>query len=304
MTVVLTGENDFSRTAELRKLTAGFVEKHGDFGLEQIEVGNAEFGRLLETVASLPFLATRRMVVLRDVSTNKALVEKIDELLDAVADTTDLVIVERKFDKRLSLYKTLKKRADFREFGVLDERSLAAWLVSEATGRGGELGRADATHLIHRVGDNQMMLSNELDKLLAYSSRITKDSIDLLTEQTPQGSVFDLLDAAFQGDKKRAMRLYEDQRKQQAEPQMIMGMIAWQVHVLAVAKFNEKDGAGAIASGAKMSPYTVNKALGLARKMSTAQVKELVQRALKLDVRLKSEQIDADDAVQHFLLTI
>ena len=30
----------------------------------------------------------------------------------------------------------------------------------------------------------------------------------------------------------------------------------------------------------------------------------LVGRALALDIRLKSEMIDADDAVQHFLLTI
>ncbi len=304
MIVTLTGENDFARVSALKKLTQDFIQQHGDFGIEKLEAGNTEFGRLLETVASLPFLATRRMVILQDPGSSKVVGEKIDELLEAVSDTTDLILVERKFDKRLVLYKTLKKNTDFREFGALDERGLAAWLVDEAKNRGAELSRADAFYLVQRVGGGQMLLSNELDKLLSYDPKITKQTIDMLTEPEPQSSVFELLDAAFAGNKQKAMELYEDQRKQQAEPQMIMGMIAWQLHVLAVVKSNENEGPGAIASGARMSPYTVNKTLNMAHKMTLAQVKDLVARALKLDVRLKSEMLDADDAVQHFLLTI
>lgn len=304
MIVTLTGVNDFARVSELKKLMADFVRQYGDFGMEQVDAGDVEFGRLLETVASLPFLAAKRMVIVHDLSANKTLGEKIEQLLDAVSDTTDLILAERKFDKRLTLYKTLKKRTDFREFTELDERGLSSWLTKAAAERGGNLKPNDASYLVQRVGTNQMGLSNELDKLLSWDKNISRDSIDMLTEPLPQGSVFDLLDAAFSGNKQRAMALYEDQRKQQVEPQAIMGMIAWQLHVLAVVKFNEKDGAGAIASAAKMSPYSVNKALNLTRKMTTTQVKDLVARALRLDVRLKSEMIDADDAVQHFLLTI
>lgn len=292
------------RAAELKKLTAYFVREHGDFGIEQIDAGDTEFGRLLETVSSLPFLASRRMVVVHDLNANKTLGEKIEQLLDAVSDTTDLILTERKLDKRLTLYKTLKKRTDFREFGELDERALAQWLVKAAQERGGSIKPNDASYLVQRVGTDQLGLSNELDKLLAADKTITKQTIDTLTEPLPRSSVFELLDAAFAGNKKRAMELYDDQRKQQVEPQAIMGMIAWQLHVLAVVKLNEKEGAQGIASAAKMSPYSVNKALNLTRRMTQSQVKGLAGRALRLDVRLKSEPLDADDAVQHFLLAI
>lgn len=304
MIVVLTGSNDFTRAAELRKLTAAFVGEHSDFGMERIEAGDVDFGRLLESVASLPFLATRRLVILNDPSANKPLSENIEQFMDAVADTTDVIIVERKFDKRLGLYKTLKKRTDFREFNELDERGLSAWLVSEAKAHGGELNHSDANYLVQRVGPNQLLLSNELDKLLTYDSVISRTNIDLLTEPLPQSSVFELLDAAFAGNRKKAVRLYEDQRKQQVEPQAIMGMIAWQMHVLAVVKFNEKEGADQIAKAAKLNPFVVRKTLNLSKNMTRQEVKDLVGKALKLDVRLKSEMIDADDAVQHFLLTI
>lgn len=301
---VVTGSNDFARGQALKALRDEFVVAHGDFGLEIIDAAETDFGRLLESVSSLPFLAARRMIVLSNIGQNKSITDNPEALLEAVADTTDLLIDERKFDRRLNLYKLLKKRADLREFNELDERALARWLNEEATKRGGKLSLTDASYLVDRIGTDQLGLSNELDKLLLYDEHVTKQTIDALTEPLPRSSVFDLLDAAFRGDKHRTLELYQDQRRQQVEPQAIMGMIAWQLHILAVVKFNEKESPDTLAKEAKLNPFVVRKTLGLTRNLSQQQVKDLVQRALKLDVRLKSEQIDADDAVQHFLLAI
>lgn len=304
MTIVLSGNNDFARHAELKRLVSEFVASYGEFGLEYANAGETELGRLLENVSSTPFLAPRRMIVLRDIGTNKSLAEHVEEFLAAVAETTDLLIEERKFDKRLNLYKTLKKNTDFREFNELDERGLQTWLVGEASSRGGQLQPADARVLIERAGTNQLALSNELDKLLAYDDKVTRAVINQLVEPLPQGSVFDLLDAAFAGNRQKAMQLYDDQRRQQVEAQAIMGMIAWQVHIIAVCKLNEQAGVETIAREAKLNPYVVRKSLAAAKQKNSQDVKELVHKALKLDVRLKSENIDADDAVRHFLLTI
>lgn len=304
MQVVVTGGNDYLCRSELKKLTNEFVKAFGEFGLEKIDASEVEFGRLLESVSSLPFLAARRMIILSNVSANKPLAENIEQLLEAVADTTDLIIDERKFDKRLTLYKTLKKRTDFREYTELDERGLVTWLVAEAKTRGGELKSADAAYLIGLAGLNQLGLSNELDKLLSYNPKVELKTIDLLVEPLPQSSVFELLDAAFAGNRNRAMELYQDQRKQQVEPQAIMGMIAWQLHILAVVKFNDDKSPDEIAKAARINPYVARKSQNLARDLTQQKVKTLVHRALELDVRLKSENIDADDAVQHFLLTI
>lgn len=302
--LVLTGTNDYARRAALKGRIDQFVSEHGDFGLERIDGSEVAYGRLLESISSLPFLASRRMIVLTNPAACKGLVDDPDTLIGSVADTTDLVIEERKFDKRLVLYKTLKKQAVMEEYGELDENAVASWLVDEAARRGGSLSLADARVMIARLGTDQLNLSNELDKLLLFDVKISRSSIELLTEPLPQSSVFDLLDAAFTGDKKRTLELYKDQRKQQVEPQAIMGMIAWQVHILAIVKFNERNGVDATASAAKLNPYVVRKTLSLVRNLSQQQVKDLVNRAVQLDVRLKSQPVDADDAVQHFLLTI
>src|SRR5690606_30988669 len=129
MIVTLTGANDFMRLAELNRLAAGFTAEYGNFGLERKNAAEIEFGRLLETVSSQPFLSSKRMVIVHDLSANKTAVEKIEQLLDSVSDTTDLIIEQSKFDKRLSIYKTLKKKTEFHEFAPLDERGLANWLM-------------------------------------------------------------------------------------------------------------------------------------------------------------------------------
>ncbi len=292
------------RTGALRELTDSFVKTNGDFGVEVIEAAEVDFGRLSESVSSLPLLAPRRLVILQDPGSQKSLNENIEKLLDAVADTTDLVLIERKFDKRSVLYRTLKKRAEVTEFNELDEKSLPSWLVSEAKKRGGTLSLSDARYLVMRVGLGQLNASNELDKLILYSPEVTRETIDLLTDQQPQSTVFDLLEAAFSDNKNEAIRLYQDQRKQQVEPQAIMGMIAWQVHILAVVKANEKLGAGSIAQSARLNPYVVRKTLALMRGQNMAEIKRLVKKTLQLDARLKSEAVDADEAVQHYLLTL
>lgn len=290
--------------AELDRLVGDFVQEHGDFALERLDGEEAEYGRITESVQSLPFLASKKLVVLKNGGANKQFAENIEHILDSITDSTDLIIVEPKLDKRLSYYKTLKKKTDFREYAALDVLGLANWLNKAAKERGGELKTADARYLVERVGTNQQLLSNELNKLLNYQPNVTRETIDLLTEATPQSTIFELLDAAFAGNIKRALKLYAEQRTLKVEPQQILAMIAWQLHILALIKTAGQRSADDIAKDAKINPYVVRKSQSIARKLTLAELKKLVHDALELDVRLKSQSIDADEALQHYLLTI
>src|SRR5690606_21428745 len=101
---------------------------------------------------------------------------------------------------------------------------------------GGSLSVADARYLVSRVGQNQLQLSSELQKLLDYQPAVNRQTIDLLTEPTPQSSIFDLLAAAFDGQAKRVLQLYHEQRQQKVEPLNILALAAWQLHILALIK--------------------------------------------------------------------
>lgn len=303
MITTLTGSNHFLLKAQLQKQISEYLKVHGDMGLERYDGEDLDTATFLNNIQSMPFLVTKRLIIVRELSANKALAEQIEHIIDNTPDSTDLILVESRLDKRLSYYKTLKKKTDYQEFNELDGSGLASWLSREAKVRGGSLGSADAKLLVERIGTNQAMLSNELEKLLTYDPNITKQSIELLTEPSPQSTVFQLLDAAFAGNFKRVLRLYQEQRQQKVEPQAIVALIAWQLHVLAVIKTAGDRPVDQIAREAKINPFVVRKSEAIAGQLSLTRLKEMIAETLQLDIRLKSQNIDADEAMSNLLLS-
>jgi DNA polymerase-3 subunit delta len=304
MITTLTGENDVMRLGALRERIDAFVAEHGDMALERLDGEESSYDRMHEAVQSLPFLAPRKLVVLRAPGTNKEFTEKFEQFTEDVAETNDVVLVEPKLDKRLSYYKLLKRDTQFQDFPVLDGNGLSRYLVDYAKAQGGSLSANEARLLIDRVGLNQLILQHEVEKLLAYSPKISRESIELLTERTPQSSIFELLDAAFAGNSKKAMDLYDEQRALQVEPQQIIAMIVWQLHVLAIVKVAGTRGTDEVAKQAKISPFTIRKSQNLARHITLARLKELVSELRSFDVRLKSESMSADEATRYYLLNL
>lgn len=304
MISVLTGSNTFLLKAELDKRVQEFLSVHGDMGLERIDGEEADFNRVQEAITSLPFLASKKLVVLRNPSAIKVFTEKITDITEGIPDTTDVIIYESKLDKRSVYYKTLKAKTSLQEFTEPDVFGLGKWLVGQAKTAGGELLQSDAQFLVERVGANQQLLSNELAKLLAYDMQVTRQTIQLLTEPTPQSTIFELLDSAFAGRTKQAMAIYDDQRKLKVEPQQILAMLAWQLHILALVKTAEGRGIDDIASQTKVSPFTLRKSQSIAARLSLSDLKSLIKKVLALDVSLKSQSIDADEALKNLIVSL
>lgn len=304
MIVTLTGVNDYLRKQELSRRVADFIAEHDDMAVERLDGEETSVDRMREALQSLPFLTPRKLVVLREPSKQKAFSESIADILTGTAETTDVIIYEPKLDKRSSYYKTLKKETDFQDFTVLEAGGLARWAVDYVKEQGGELSMSDATFLVNRLGPNQQMLQTDLQKLLNYNLNITKPTIETLVEPTPQSTVFELLDAAFTGKAERAFALYKEQRALKVEPQAIIAMLAWQLHILAVVKAGGAHNADEIAKTAKLNPFVVRKSQALTRKLDMLRLKQLLADLLQLDMQLKRSNLDADEALQNYLLTL
>lgn len=301
--IVITGDNGFAVEQELRRLTDAYIAEYGDLGLERID-GEAGPDRIREALTGAPLLAARKLVVLRGPGANKEVAEQAEQLFGEVPESTDLIIVEPKFDKRLNYYKFLKKQADFREFPELDMAGLARWLTQAAKEAGGSISPADARYLVERAGASQQLLANELDKLLLYDPKITRGSIDELIEATPQSTIFQLLEAAFAGDTRRALKLYAEQRAQNVEPAQIIAMLAWQLHVLAIISTAGERRPDTIAKEARLNPFVVQKSQRIARGLSLTELKGLISDLLKIDISIKRTSTDPDEALQRYLLSL
>jgi DNA polymerase-3 subunit delta len=303
MVITLTGSNFYLLKKRLDELAGEFIAEYGELALQRIDAEQTEPAAILEAVQSLPFLASRKMVVVRNGSANKSISGQIEQIIDSAGDTTDIVFYEPSPDKRSTYFKVLKTKTTLQEFAEQDSRGLAKWLAEEAKKQGASLHRSDAAYLVERLGTNQQQLANELYKLITYDPKITRANIDLLTEKTPQSKVFDLLDAAFAGDKELAMELYADQRAQKVEPQAIMAMITWQLKLLALTRLGKKS-PQEIAKDAGLSPYPVMKAQNLARRIDDYKLRSMICDALEIDEKGKTRDIDMDEALRTYIITL
>jgi DNA polymerase III delta subunit len=304
MTFALTGNNSFALHARLNALISEFVKEYGDLALERIDAEEGDPQVVLDAVANLPFLASKKMVVVRGLGQNKQAGEMIEQIINAAGRDTELVLYEPLIDKRTAYFKTLKSKTQLEEFNELDAHGLAKWLASEAQKQGGEIAPVDANYLVERVGANQTLLANELDKLMTYDSKITRASINLLTETTPQSKVFDLLDAAFSSNKSMALKLYEEQRVQKVEPQAILALLAWQLQLLVLAKYADGKSSAHVAKDAGISPYPISKAAQLAHRIDETRLQKMVSEAFDIDLKSKTTAIDLDEALKTYIVTL
>jgi DNA polymerase III subunit delta len=304
MTVTLTGNNFYLIRRRLDELVDKFTAEHGELALEKIDAEEAEGRAVLDAVQSLPFLASRKLVVVRNLTANKAASGQIEQIISSAGNTTDIIFYEPAPDKRTTAFKVLKSRTELEEYNEMDVRGSAGWVVAEAEKLGGKISQADANYLVERVGTSQELLANELEKLLSYDPQVSRENIDLLTVKTPQSKVFDLLDAVFSGNKKKALELYGEQRAQKVEPQAIIALLAWQLELIALAFYGKGKDAYQIAKDAGVSPYPVQKAQRLASKIDEAKLKKMVQQALVIDEQSKTTALDLDEALKTFIVTL
>lgn len=287
MVVVLTGSNTFLLQNNLYDLIDKFQDEFGD-SIERFdgtELTTAD--SVLDAVRSVSFLEPRKMVIVRDFAQSKDISEAIESIVEQTADTTELVLVDSKLDKRTAMYKYLKKSCDVKSFDNIQPYELEKWLATEAKTLNAKISSRDIRFLIERVGPNQQLLAQELSKLAVYSADITRETIEELVEPTPQSKVFDMLDALFNGNAKKAQELYEDQRAQGEEPQKLLAMITWQLQQLTFAVFSPVKSVDSLVS-AGMSPYSAQKALNLAKHISKSDLKFFITELAEIDMQSKT----------------
>lgn len=297
-----TGKNSFVLQADLKQLVSEIETEVGEFGVERFDASETEVDTLLQVVQSLPFLVSKKLIIISNIQANNALMERLEELVDRTADAVELVLVEPNLDKRRSSYKILQKLTKLHDFSNVSVNELPKWIVSQARDAGAKISTSDAVYLAERVGADQQLLAQEIDKLALYDTSISKETIDLLTEESIQSTIFSLLDAAFAGNNKKAIELYKEQRTARIEPHYIVAMLVWQLQAISLAVFAQPKTEKVLVE-AGQSPYTARKALSTARNLTKSQVKKMIVDLSELDAQIKTVA-DPDAAIELYLLNL
>ena len=303
MVYTITGKNSFALSEFMDKTVANFIQEHGELAVERHDASEVSADILIQASQSLPFLAEKKLVVVKQVSSNQELLDKVEELVERNDASVDVYLVDSSLDKRKSSYKKLQKLTKLTEFKQQRPEELVTWVERTVHDAGGTINRTSAKQLVDRVGDNQQVLAHEIEKLLLFDTKITKDNIENLTDESLQSNVFALLDAAFQKNSQKALELYKKQRSAQVDPNYIIAMITWQLQSLALAVYATPQRMEVL-TAVGQSSFAANKALQLARHTTKDQLKTYVNELAAIDAQIKTSVIEPDAGIELFLLRL
>ncbi|HMH70454.1 MAG TPA: DNA polymerase III subunit delta [Candidatus Saccharimonadales bacterium] len=299
MITVITGENGFENDRLLRQIEVQF-----DGTPERIDGTELELKRVPDLLMGTTLFASKRLVIIKNLSENKSLWNEFEPWIARANDDVHLILMEQKPDKRTKTYKTLQKNATLHESRLWTDRdSVKAeqWATQEARSLGFELDKKSAQILVARVGVDQWQLFGALQKL-AVLGEVTPEIIEEIIEANPAENVFNLFDAALNGNGSSVkhmlgvLALAED-------PYRVFGLLSSQAFQLVALSLGEKSSAE-VAKDLGAHPFALSKLAPHAKKMSRMNAKQLLALFVEADATLKSSAHDPWLLIERALLKV
>lgn len=303
MITSLVGPNAFLKLKKFKELKSAFAEKYGLDNIENVNGETLEKEQLPNLLQGGSLFSANRMVVIKSLSGNKDASEALLNFVDKIPEDISVILVEGSLDKRTVFYKGLKNSTDFNEFEEPKEPELSRWVAEYVKAQSGEIAASDARLLVDYVGENQERLANEIEKLVAYEPKITRETIEELVERRPQNTVFELLDAVLGGNKKRAQELLKKLEQAYEDPFQIANLLIWQIQVLAIVKSAGERADSEIAIDSKFNPFVISKTKRLARNINRNELREIIQKTADMDLQIKLSKAEPWHVIEHTILS-
>ncbi len=204
------GDNDYLKEEKIRALIDSATEPGTrDFNLDVKRAAEVDAGSLGLALDSLPMMAERRVVILRDVTTLKKDVRTVlAKYLERPAADTLLVLVAAAGTKPDA---ALMDAATTVEFRPLNDSELTKWAAVHASTLGVTIDTPAAELLCGATGNDLALLAGEIDKLRSYTNGGTIDAaaIEAIVGVRHGETLGDLLDLVAQRKSADAIALLE-----------------------------------------------------------------------------------------------
>jgi DNA polymerase-3 subunit delta len=304
-TYLLFGEEEYIKGQALAQAIKTMVEpNYKDLNYVQIDGTQIDLDIIINACETLPFMAPKRVVVIKDLSIIYGKAEgDIDEdrfleYIKRMSDSTCLILYCRgNIDKRRKIYRYIDKEGKALEFQHLRRQELHIWINQTIRKQGKKIPYNVAELLIDRIGNNLEDIYNEIEKLVTYvgqEKEITIEAIDQVVVPTLEQSIFQLVDAIGEKKASYALRvlgnlIYEGDRATQP----ILAMIARQFRLILQCKgyYESGNNPDLIAKKLKQRPFVVRKCLSQGRNFTTDQLKKGLELCLKADYETKTGKI-------------
>ncbi len=274
--------------------------------------GRFQPGAVLAAAAAVPFLADRRLVMVRgllgrldenDKSVGEGW-EKLAERLRDIPPTTELVFVETQVLKRGGRgLRAVGPAADVKECQPPRGTALEAWIQGRFASAGAKASSDAVARLAWLTGGDLRLLDQEVQKLALYASgsAVAVQDVNAMVTEAREESIFAAVDAVLERRAGVAMKLMYSLLGAGSTASDILNMIARQVRLTLLAADLSAGGLAADEVGKRIgvtNRFALEKTLRLAGRFSPEYLASIHRRLLAADLSIKTGQLDERLAVE------
>jgi DNA polymerase-3 subunit delta len=257
-----------------------------DFDLDRIDGDTATPAALLDAVGTLPVLAPRRLVIVREPEAGRGKSKVADTIVEALAvvgaaSDTVLVVVAARVDARSRWVKAFDKDAVVRCDPPRAGRALESFVKYEAKRQGVALDRAAVTLLAERTGPLLLILRQEIAKAGLFvepGQKVTAEHVAVATSDVAEERVWDLTDAIGEARQADALVHLSKLLRAGGAPPAILGALVNHFRKLLQVR------AGGTVSGA---PFAVRKLQSQAKRFTPGRLLSCLGAIHQTDLALK-----------------
>ena len=303
-----------AKIAELLKMCHIPVEEMTSYDMEEVTLQEAIFD-----ASSGTFLTARKAILIKNPyfltgSTQKGLdhdMEALSAYLDQPSEENILIIVApyEKLDERKKIVKSLKKKSDLIKIQAPNTFDLATYVRRELASYRLTFHDQVVQEILKLTKQSFERLHKELVKIRDYFGQVAERelTVELLYQLVPQSledNVFLLTEALANKQVKLAHGVFSDLMTQKEEPIKLIIMIANQFRLLRQVQLLQSQGMyeKEIASTLGVHPYRVKMALGQSRRFSLEELATIIEQLAKMDLHIKTGQMEGELALELFIL--
>ena len=284
-------------------------------GLEELNesrLTSPEPDEIIAAAETMPFMADRRLILIRDYPAITGRGEADEKLLEYLPRTPSTAVIlfycvlpvkQRKIKNLVS------KMGGVVEFKPLSGAALTSFVTDAFRELGRECDARTADFLIFTCGTDTNQLLSEVAKIAAYhpdEPAVSPDDVRALATPSAESSVFSLVDDVISGNGASAFRRLSRLRQSGVERMTVLSMLLRQFRLMQHVKIMqyEKRSAAEIASLLGMKPFVAQQYIRQAGLYNGRQVKEAVALCLDTDLAVKSGELRDEGALESVMLKL
>ena len=300
---LLYGEEEYLKEYYRNRLKHALIPEEDSMNLHVWRGKDTDLQQLKDQAMTLPFFAAHRLIIAEDTGLFKRGGDEVAAFLPELPEETILLFVEKETDARCRLYKETRKVGAILELKQQKEEALQNWILRRLTSSGKRIQRSAMALLLERTGNDMMVISNELGKLIDYTEGredILLEDVQAVITVQAEAEVFELAALINSGQKAKALRQYEKLLSARESPVRILAVLSSQyARLLRIRELREQGmDVPSISEKLGMKSFAVRKNLGQSSGYTSRELEMILEEMIRADEMIKTGRIPDRDALE------